>query len=126
MHDWLEASHVPVILELIIYCRPEVAAQRYLAGKQSGKPTAQELEAATAMIYGRRQMDRQRSQAAYTEPVDPVKLVAGVHNADEAMAMAFKDGVEDPPRPIIFDNSDVTLEDGLSTVAELAKESIKH
>jgi cytidylate kinase len=125
LHDWMEAKKVKTALELIIYCRPEVAAGRYLAAQGKSEPSADELTKETETIQSRRDMDRKRNEAAYQDPVDPIKLVAGIHNAKQAVADAYGPDVADPPRPIIFDNSEVPLKEGLATVEELATEAVQ-
>jgi hypothetical protein len=39
---------------------------------------------------------------------------------------AFQGDVDDPPRPILFDNSDVPLADGLATVEALVVSAIEN
>jgi cytidylate kinase len=124
MHDWMKARGVKVALELIIFCRAEVAAARYLANEGNKDPSESELANVTRMIEKRRQTDRRRNAAAYQDPVDPVRLAAGIDNAKEAVAAAFTGDIIDPPRPIIFDNSEVPLKDGLATVAELSVDAV--
>lgn len=122
---WLAGNHVPVALELVIVCRAEVAASRYLADSGNASPTSQALAAATEMINQRRRADRSRAKAAYIDPENPVTLVAGIDNAEGALALAFAASVSNPPRPILFDNSEVPRETGLATVSQLALLAIK-
>ncbi|MCA9325869.1 (d)CMP kinase [Candidatus Saccharibacteria bacterium] len=122
---WLAQTGTVVALDLNIFCRPEVAGARRLSDEGNTNPTDQELSAATQEVIKRRQRDRERAQAAYTDPVDPVELVVGAHSVDDALSQAFADNVENPPRPIRFDNSEVSREDGLSTVTELALKAVQ-
>lgn len=124
--DWLSKTKVPVAVELIIFCRAEIAARRYLSDSGNKAPTDAELQKTTAMITERRNMDRHRNEAAYHEPVDPIVLRPGEIQAIDALQDAFKDGVSNPPRPILFDNSDVPLADGLATVEALATAAIEN
>lgn len=124
LSDWLEKTNVAVALELIIFCRAEVAARRYLMDAGNVSFSEQELQAATVMITERRQMDRRRNEAAYQEPVDPIILRPGEIQATDALEVAFAEATVNPPRPILFDNSDVPLADGLATVEALASAAI--
>jgi cytidylate kinase len=126
LRDWLDGTHVRVAVELIIFCRAEVAARRYLADAGNKSPSDDELQAATAMITERREMDRQRNEAAYREPVNPIILRPGEVQAIDALVAAFQGDVDDPPRPILFDNSDVPLADGLATVEALVVSAIEN
>lgn len=118
LSDWLAKNNVPVALELVIACRAEAAASRYLADGGNKNPTPAELASATEMVNQRRLADRNRRQAPYVDPEDPVELVAGQPEA--ALALAFAAETKNPPRPIRFDNSEVPKEIGLATVSELA------
>jgi len=120
LQDSLAPERATVALDLTIYCRPDVAAKRYLADEGVESPTDDELSRATQVITERRQRDRQRQQAAYVEPTNPLRLVVGSHSVDKTLSAAFAPEVSDPPRPILFDNSEVPREDGLHTVTELA------
>jgi len=124
LNNWLADTGVIVALELLIYCRPEVAAARYLSDSGNKSPSAEELAAATQMVEERRKRDRNRGQAAYVDSDNPINLVVGTDSVDAALAAAFDSDVADPPRPIRFDNSEVPREDGLSTVTELAVKAI--
>lgn len=118
--SWLENSQVPAVLELVIACRSEVAARRYLADNGNKAPSTAELASAQQMIEARRLADRQRTKAAYADPDNPVVLVAGQENVANALALAYKASVPNPPRPILFDNSEVPRDIGLATVSQLA------
>jgi len=124
LSDWVKASDVTVALELVIFCRPEVAAARYLSDENVISPTEADLAATTENILKRRQNDKQRTHAAYVEPKDSVRLVVGTDSVDRALELAFEADVVNPPRPIRFDNSEVPREDGLRTVTELADKAI--
>jgi cytidylate kinase len=126
LDDWLKEMRVLVALELIIFCRTEVAARRYLSDSGNKLPSDEALDGATAMIDDRRQMDRRRDEAAYQEPIDPIILRPGEVQATDALHDAFATDVSDPPRPILFDNSDVPLADGLATVETLATAAIEN
>jgi cytidylate kinase len=126
LRDWCVTAKVQVALELIIACRPEVAAARYLADEGNTQPNQEQLTEATKMINDRRQRDRDREHAAYVEPPNPVDLVVGTHSVDQALEAAWSIDVVDPPRPIRFDNSEVPRDDGLATVTDLATKAVKH
>lgn len=123
--DWLAKHNASVALELVIACRAEVAAGRYLHDAGNKNPSEVELAATTRMIMDRRSADRNRAKAPYIDPVDPVKLVAGVHNVAEALAKAYDSNTANPPHPIVFDNSEVPRDIGLATVSELASLAIR-
>jgi cytidylate kinase len=123
--NWAAHTQTKVALELIIFCRPEVAAQRYLSDAGNMASDSETLQAATAMITERREMDRDRAEAAYQDAVDPVILRPGEVQATDALHDAFDASVANPPRPILFDNSDVPLADGLLTVESLADAAIQ-
>jgi cytidylate kinase len=118
---WAGQAEVPTALELIIACRPEVAAARYLGRNH---PTAERLAAATKEIAERRDMDRKRAEAAYEDPGNVINLRPGADNVKHAVATAWAKGAANPPRAIRFDNSDVPLKTGLATATELAVESV--
>lgn len=118
---WAKQAGVPTALELIIACRPEVAAARYLGRNH---PTAERLAAAAKQIAERREMDRKRTEAAYAEPANVVNLRPGIEHIGHAVQEAWGEDTANPPRPIRFDNSDVPLKTGLATVTELAVESV--
>lgn len=123
--DWSKEHDVTVALELIIACRAGVAAARYLSDEGVAEPSAEQLAGATKMIEDRREMDRQRNQAAYSEPADAVKLVVGSDSVDEALTKAWELGTDNPPRPVRFDNSEVPRDDGLRTVTDIARKAVK-
>lgn len=125
LKDWSTKANVGTALELIIYCRAEIAAKRYLSDEGNKSPSEAELKQITEMIATRRDMDRKRKEAAYIETDSPIKLLAGIDNAKDAIAKAYAPDVIDPPRPILFDNSEVPLADGLATVGELTLETVK-
>jgi cytidylate kinase len=120
--DWAKGAQVRAALELIIACRPEVAAARYLGGRHVSQT---QLVTVTEQINERRRMDRQRAEAAYVDPAKAVALRPGSENVAAAVETAWAPEVEDPPRPIRFDNSDVPLKLGLATVTELAEKSVQ-
>jgi cytidylate kinase len=122
LDNWISQSGTKTALELIIACRAEVAAARYLGRRQY---TRTQLEATTRQIAERRQMDRQRSEAAYIDPANAVNLRPGAEHIIRAMQAAWASDVTNPPLPIRFDNSDVPLKIGLRTVTELAEKSVK-
>lgn len=125
LSDWSSKAGVKTALELIIYCHPDVAAKRYLSDEGNKNPSEAELKQTTDMITTRREMDRKRKEAAYVDPDDPIRLVAGTDNAKEAIVEAYEEEVANPPRPVLFDNSEVPLADGLATVEELTLEAVK-
>ena len=125
LSGWLHKTGVPVVLELIIACRADVAAKRYLAAAGNRWPNHDEIVAATEMIERRRSMDRQRSEAPYLEPQNPIRVRAGIEEAHEAVRTAFSEPSSTSPRPIVFDNSRVPLADGLATVTALALAAIR-
>lgn len=124
LKDWCQQYNVPVTLELLVYCRPEVAAARRLADSGVQNPGEEQVTAATEEVINRRQRDRERGQAAFVDPDNPVPLVVGTDSVDTALALAFAPDVVDPPRPIRFDNSEVPRADGLRTVTELAVKAV--
>lgn len=124
LHDWLLKNNVTTALELSIYCRPEVAAARYLSDSGNTSPSDHELAGATRIIEERRQRDRDRGQAAYIDPNSPINLVVGTDSVDAALAAAFDPSVAEPPRPIRFDNSEVPRHEGLRTVTRLAVKAV--
>lgn len=123
--DWCEANGVQVALELIIACRAEVAAARYLSDDGIKNPTVRQVADTTEMINKRRAMDKRRNQAAYTEPADAIQLIVGSHSVDESLDKAWASGEGDVPHPIRFDNSEVPRDDGLATVCDTATKAIQ-
>ncbi len=116
--NWLTKNKVPIVLELVIACSAEAAASRYLADGGNKNPTSAELADATEMVNQRRLADRNRRQAPYIDPENPVELIAG--QPAVALAQAFAINTTSPPRAIRFDNSEVPRDVGLATVSELA------
>lgn len=124
LFKWRSGHDVPLALELVIHCNAEEAANRYLHDAGNKKPSTDELAGITKMVEARRTADRNRTEAPYLDPVNPVRLIAGVDNA----AGALEESYGKPhgslssrlPRPILFDNSEVPRDTGLATVSELA------
>lgn len=123
--EWQTGANLPVALELVIFCRADEAARRYLGDEGNDSPTEAELAAATEIIEQRRQADRSRHEAPYVDPIDPVELAVDKGGANQALELAYDASSTNPPRPIRFDNSDIPRRDGLASASELALLAIK-
>ncbi len=123
---WRANHHVPIALDLCVYCDPDVAAQRYVHSQGITNPTAQQLASARDMILGRRELDRNRAAAPYIESPNQVEFDSGISDATQVVEQAFSSEVTNPPQVIRFETSHSPLEITQVTAGALARAAIDY
>lgn len=123
---WRANHHVPIALDLCVYCDPDVAAQRYMYSQGVAEPTPAQLAEARGQIMQRRELDRNRTAAPYIEPPNQVEFDSGISDAAEVIKQAFAADVVDPPRVIRFETTHSPLEITQVTAGALARAAIDH
>jgi cytidylate kinase len=124
--DWRSKHVMPIALDLCVYCDPEVAALRYVQSQGVTKPSERQLTEARDNIMKRRELDRNRSVAAYVEPPNQIDFDSGVSDAGEVVYQSFQADIAELPQVIRFDTTHSPLEVTQVTAGALSRAALDY
>ena len=113
-------AEVRTILDIYMTCDPEIAARRTWAAKSVTDPSHEQISAEAAVVADRRQRDRERAEWPFHWPTEYFTLT---DDATGFVERSRQTG-DNPPLPIVIDNSALDLPTMTALVAQLTRDAL--
>ncbi|HVW23582.1 MAG TPA: hypothetical protein VHB51_03840 [Candidatus Saccharimonadales bacterium] len=117
--------HIPTALDLYMTCAPKEAARRVLLTRGVTEPTDEELKAQTEAVVKRRDLDRKRGFVPFIDPAASTPFELGDDPADVIKKSWRPHDDHQLPITISLDNTDISKDEMLAAVIELAKAALE-